>query len=229
MSIPVAIFGNARKRRNCLLQLVCSLGECSCTGSQKRFRSVLPHYQSTSGQPPHREPSFSHAKFRTRISEIIYITLLWFTRLIGRLLAASISQTSQECQWFIKLHGIYIPTVVPHGITNAVMYLQATLAALIPEELWRNILWWLNDIFALSRTVLDHLSAVSLLLSFCTKYQFKLHPRKCTVFRATITGAVVEYRLVGSNLIYVVCTDFEEWRNRIEGQTFSSLFGHCSG
>lgn len=71
-----------------------------------------------------------------------------------------LSKTSQECQSFIASDGIYIPTRVLRGTTNAVMYLQATLAALMPDELRPNILWWWDDIHIHSKTVLNHLSAV---------------------------------------------------------------------
>lgn len=98
----------------------------------------------------------------------------------------SLVKASLECQSFTTPDGIHTPTRVLHGMTNAIMYPKTTLAALMPDELRSNNLWRLDDVLVYLKSVLDHLSAVSLLLSFCAKYNFKLHPGKFTVFATTI-------------------------------------------
>lgn len=66
------------------------------------------------------------------------------------------------------------------------MYLQATLAALLPDSLRSNVLWWLDDILIHAETVTEHFNAVSLFFSFCVQHNFKMHPGKCTLFATSI-------------------------------------------
>lgn len=51
---------------------------------------------------------------------------------------------SQECQSSIKPDGVFTPTRVMHGQTNAVYYLQSSFQ-LIPKKLRENFLQWLDD------------------------------------------------------------------------------------
>lgn len=95
-------------------------------------------------------------------------------------------RSSQSSQSFITPDGIYSPTRVLHGTTNAVMFLQSTISSNIPADLRPHILFWLDDILLHSRTIDDHLDAIRLLFSFCKKFNFKLHPAKCNIFSTCI-------------------------------------------
>lgn len=93
---------------------------------------------------------------------------------------------SQECQSFITPDGIITPTRVLHGTTNAVMFLQSTLATHLPAVLRQFLLWWLDDILLHSKTINDHLDGIRRLFDFCVEFNLKLHPLKCQLFRSTI-------------------------------------------
>lgn len=97
-----------------------------------------------------------------------------------------LDKTSQECQSFITPDGIFSPTRVLHGTTNAVLFLQSTLAACLPQNLRSQILWWLDDILIFSETIPDHLLAIQRFLAFCLNHNFRLHPEKCTLLATRI-------------------------------------------
>jgi len=86
--------------------------------------------------------------------------------------------------------GIYTPTRVLHGTTNAVMYLQLTMAAHLPDDLRHNILWWLDDIFIHYETLDDHLLDIRRFFEFCVTRNFKLHPENSLYFLPLSVGMV---------------------------------------
>lgn len=96
-----------------------------------------------------------------------------------------LSKRLQDFQPFITPEGFYTPTWVPHGTMNAVMYLRSTFAAILPDRLRPNIFWWLNDILLHSATSSNHICVVTRFFDFCGKFNFKLHPRKCTLFASS--------------------------------------------
>lgn len=87
---------------------------------------------------------------------------------------------------FITSDGIYNPTLFLHGTTDAVMCLQSTLAAMLPNVLHPHILWWLDDILIHSETIANQFKTIPYSFIFCASYNFKLHAAKCIVFATSI-------------------------------------------
>lgn len=89
---------------------------------------------------------------------------------------------SQALQSFITPDGVYSPTRVLHGTTNAVAHLQSSLASVFSEELKKSVLAWLDDIlgFAVSDAAL--LIVLENFFSMCASYNLKLHPGKCELY-----------------------------------------------
>lgn len=95
-------------------------------------------------------------------------------------------EDSQECQSFVIPDGVYTPTRVLHGTTNAVTYLQSTIATLVPAELISQVLFWLDDILIHHATLYGLLSAISKQLTLFKTINIKLHPEKCCFFSTSI-------------------------------------------
>jgi hypothetical protein len=56
-----------------------------------------------------------------------------------------IAEDSQECQSFLTPDGVFTPTRVLHGNSNAVMHLQASLQGIL-TPLEKQLLYWLDDL-----------------------------------------------------------------------------------
>ena len=97
-----------------------------------------------------------------------------------------LAKQSQECQSFITPDGIFTPTRVLHGTTNAVAHLQSSIAGIIPDDLKPNILCWLDDILLHAPTVDKLLESIQSFFGMCAEYNLKLHPAKCTLFAKEI-------------------------------------------
>jgi len=97
-----------------------------------------------------------------------------------------LSLISQECQSFITPDGVFTPTRVLHGTTNAVTHLQASLASVIPASLRPNILCWLDDILIHAPTVEKLFEFISMFFKLCVDYNIKLHPAKCILYTTEI-------------------------------------------
>ena len=93
---------------------------------------------------------------------------------------------SRSLQSFITPDGIYCPTRVLHGTTNAVTHLQSSLAEIIPDDLKDNILRWLDDILLHNRTVKGLLQPIRTFLGVCVEWNIKLHPAKCVFFARSV-------------------------------------------
>lgn len=93
-----------------------------------------------------------------------------------------LAEESQECQSFITPDGIYTPRRVLHGTTNAVTYLQSSLATIIPESLRANVMFWLDDILLHSATVEGLVAAIQELIGIFAQHNIHLHPDKCLLY-----------------------------------------------
>lgn len=94
--------------------------------------------------------------------------------------------SSQASQSFITPDGIFSPTRVLHGTTNAVMFLQWTIQGKIPAKLRPWVLLWLDDILLHAQSITDHLDAILLLFGFCKSVNLKLHSAKFVLFLRSI-------------------------------------------
>lgn len=65
---------------------------------------------------------------------------------------------SQATQSFITPDGIFSPTRVSHGSTNADLHLQSTLGSVLPSALNLISFCWLDDILGHGRTMNEHLN-----------------------------------------------------------------------
>lgn len=93
-----------------------------------------------------------------------------------------LARDSQDCQSLLTPDGIFTPTRVLHGTTNAVTHLQSSLAAIIPEDLKSNILIWLDDILLFAPTFNELHQSMQCFFRLCVVYNIKLHPAKCVLF-----------------------------------------------
>lgn len=67
---------------------------------------------------------------------------------------------SQHLQSFITPDGIFSPTRVLPGTTNAVTYLQLTLAHHLPSDLFDSFLFWLGDVLIYACTAEELLKSI---------------------------------------------------------------------
>lgn len=86
---------------------------------------------------------------------------------------------SQECQFFVTPDGVYTPTRVLHGTTNAVTYLQSTIDSILPADLRSNVLFGLDDILVHHTTADGLLHAVRQILNTFKEKNITMHPEKC--------------------------------------------------
>ena len=93
---------------------------------------------------------------------------------------------SQSSQSFITPEGIFSPTRVLHGTTNAVTHLQSALAEVIPRNLKGKLLAWLDDLLLHAQTESGLIDTVEQMLQFCAEQNIKLHPAKCLFFAREI-------------------------------------------
>ena len=73
---------------------------------------------------------------------------------------------SQECQSFITPDGVYSPTRVLHGTTNAVTHIQAVLQEVF-APLSKNLLAWLDDLLLHASTLIQLFDHLSMFFTLC--------------------------------------------------------------
>jgi hypothetical protein len=64
--------------------------------------------------------------------------------LMKRHLQIPLHEDSQECQSIITPDGVYTPTRVHHGTTNATVHMQSIMKDLI-HEIYHSVKIWLDD------------------------------------------------------------------------------------
>ena len=92
-----------------------------------------------------------------------------------------VSEESQELQSFITPEGVYTPTRILHGLTNAVAHVQSTVSQIcIPIR--DQILQWIDDMLIHCRTPQQLLQTLQNFFLICRTYNIKLHAKKCSFF-----------------------------------------------
>ena len=93
---------------------------------------------------------------------------------------------SQYTQSFVTPDGVFTPTRVLHGTTNAVLHLQSSLSAAFPPSLTGNSLIWLDDILLHASTTYHLLDIINIFFNFCRSHNLFLHPEKCILYTKSI-------------------------------------------
>jgi RNase H-like domain found in reverse transcriptase/Reverse transcriptase (RNA-dependent DNA polymerase)/Integrase core domain/Integrase zinc binding domain len=92
---------------------------------------------------------------------------------------------SQECQSFITPDGVFTPTRVLHGTTNAVTHMQAVLSEVF-SSLNTHILAWLDDLLLHAASPGELLVYLRRFFNLCRNFNIKLHPGKAVLFATTV-------------------------------------------
>jgi len=93
----------------------------------------------------------------------------------------ALHENSQECQSFITPDGVFSPTRVLHGATNAVSYFQSSLQAVcIPVR--DKLLRWIDDILIYCTSTRDLLDTLRKVFELFRTHGLKLHAKKCRFY-----------------------------------------------
>ncbi|KAG6610714.1 Retrotransposon protein, Ty3-gypsy subclass [Phytophthora cinnamomi] len=95
-----------------------------------------------------------------------------------------LDEDSQELFTFITHRGMYTPTRVPMGATDAVAYCQGVVEEIFGDLLGNGILAWLDDILGYAEYEDELLRLLDQVLARCEAYVLKLHAKKCDFFEA---------------------------------------------
>lgn len=92
---------------------------------------------------------------------------------------------SQECQSFITTDGVFTPTRVLHGQTNATAYVQSTIQELT-VSLRDKLLQWLDDLLFHCPGTEELMASLREFFEICRRNGIKLHAAKCQFFLKTV-------------------------------------------
>ncbi|GMF57839.1 unnamed protein product [Phytophthora fragariaefolia] len=85
---------------------------------------------------------------------------------------------SQELYSFVTHRGIYTPTRVPMGATDAVAYCQGVVEEIFGDLLGVSVLAWQDDILGFAEDEDALLDVLDTVLECCEKFGLKLHAKK---------------------------------------------------
>ena len=91
---------------------------------------------------------------------------------------------SQEFFSFMTPFGVYSPTRVLMGQTDAVAYCQSVVHQMFGELLFRGLLAWLDDLLGSAMSVASLFDLLDQVLTTCAEFGLKLSPRKCHFYLA---------------------------------------------
>lgn len=114
-----------------------------------------------------------------------------------------LDEKSQVFQYFIIPEGIYSPTRVLNGTTNADNYLQSPISEVVPSSLHGSTLYWLDDIILRIATIEKRLAILYTIFQICSDYNIKTHPAKCILLHRLPCGVIVSYLMEEFDLIDV--------------------------
>lgn len=89
---------------------------------------------------------------------------------------------SQELFTFMTHEGMYTPTRVPMGASDAVAYCQSAVQLMFHELLYHGILAWLDDVLGYASSEDSLLDIMESFFDIASGYGLKLHPKKCQFY-----------------------------------------------
>ena len=89
---------------------------------------------------------------------------------------------SQTYFSFMTLFGVYTPTRVLMGQTDADAYCQSVVHQMFGELMFRGLLAWLDDLLGAAKTVAKLFDLLDQVLNICGQFGLKLNPKKCHFF-----------------------------------------------
>jgi hypothetical protein len=117
------------------------------------------------------------AAFATLVGTEVYFTLDW-TKDYWQLV---LHPESQEYFSFMTPFGVYTPTRVLMGQTDAVAHCMSVVTKLFGDLLFRGLLAWIDDFLGAAKTVDELFDLLDKVLSICAK---------CLVSSSTRTSAI---------------------------------------
>lgn len=90
---------------------------------------------------------------------------------------------SRECQSFHTPDGVFTPTRVLHGATNAVSYFQSSMEALFGHL---ELLIYLDDILGYAKDAKELLEKLRSVFVVCKEKNLKLSPEKCELIAESV-------------------------------------------
>lgn len=102
---------------------------------------------------------------------------------------------SQECLSFITPSGVFSPTRVFQGQTNAAQYFQSVIEQ-ICTPIQEVIIQWLDDLLFHCRNTTHLLQSLRSFFELCRDYNIKLNARKCQLY---LTEVKCCGRLISAN------------------------------
>ncbi len=97
-----------------------------------------------------------------------------------------LAKTSREYLSIVTPNGIYTPTRVLMGATDAVAYTQQTMETIMAPVLNNGVKVWLDDVLGYARNEEELLDRLEQVLKRCAQFGLKLHPEKCNFFKKSV-------------------------------------------
>ncbi|KAF0730914.1 hypothetical protein Ae201684_011796 [Aphanomyces euteiches] len=115
----------------------------------------------------------------------VFFTLDWFKGYWQ----LALHEDSQMYYSFMTPFGVYTPTRVLMGQTDAVAFCQSAVDFTFADLLFKGLLAWLDDMLGYAEITDDLFDLLEQVLTICSKFGLKLNPRKCDFFLARLNGA----------------------------------------
>jgi transposase InsO family protein len=97
-----------------------------------------------------------------------------------------LASESRELLSIVTPVGIYTPTRVLMGATDAVAHTQEAMERVMAPVLNRGVKVWLDDVLGHARNEGELLDCLEVVFERCERYGLKLHPGKCDFYKATV-------------------------------------------
>ncbi|POM74526.1 Hypothetical protein PHPALM_8504 [Phytophthora palmivora] len=91
-------------------------------------------------------------------------------------------QDNQEILSYMTDKGVFTPTRVPQGSTDAALHFQTSVEEVLRCMLHQSVLVWIDDLLVYADTVEGLIAAIDGVLQRPDNHRLKLSPRKCQIF-----------------------------------------------
>ena len=96
----------------------------------------------------------------------------------------------KSCQEYFSIvtdEGIYTPTRVIQGSTDAALYFQSVMQECFKERLQDSLVVWIDDVLSHAKTPDELIDIMEYIFNICIKRNLKLNAKKCVLFTTSVT------------------------------------------
>ncbi|KAG3090388.1 hypothetical protein PI125_g17740 [Phytophthora idaei] len=100
-------------------------------------------------------------------------------------------ESCREVLSYTTDQGVFTPTRVPQGSTDAALHFQSTVDMVLGGLVNKSVIVWFDDLLVFAETAEELVNVIEAVLQKLDEFGFILNPKKCSLFLTEVKWCMV--------------------------------------